>query len=70
MAKNSLFSAQGSFLVGVDIDEANKVDIMDLVRSKKAAMGIIDAPRYDMNADGSVDDADVTAIKKQLFKNI
>lgn len=68
MAKNSLFSAQGSFLVGVDMDEANKVDIIDLVKAKKASLGQIEAPRLDMNEDGVVNDADITIIKKKLFE--
>lgn len=68
MAKNSLFSAQGSFLVGVDIDEANKVDIIDLVKAKKASLGLIEAPRLDMNDDGVVDEQDVTIIKRRLFE--
>ena len=59
MAKNSLLSAQGSFLVGVDIDIANELDVIDLVRAKKAALGLIEAPRYDMNGDGVVDEEDI-----------
>lgn len=70
MTKNSLFSSQGSFLIGVDMDEANKVDILDLVKAKKAADGTVYAPRYDMNSDGAVDEEDVTIIKKQLFKTV
>ena len=69
MAKNSLFSAQGSFLVGVDVDKKNEVDVIDIVRAKKAAAGLIDAPRYDMNGDGVVDEADVKELRKVLLTN-
>ena len=68
MAKNSLLSAQGSFLVGVDIDIANELDVIDLVRAKKAALGLIEAPRYDMNGDGVVDEEDIKIIRQQLIK--
>ena len=37
MNKNVLLSAQGSFLVGVDVDKANEYDIIDLIREKKMA---------------------------------
>lgn len=67
MSKNSLLSAQGSFLVGVDVDKANELDVLDLVRAKKAAAGLIQAPIYDMNADGVVDDTDISLIKQKLL---
>ena len=68
MNKNSLFSAQGSFLIGVDVDEANKLDILDLIRAKKAASGVIEAPRYDMDGDGDVDNTDIKAITNELLQ--
>ena len=67
MNKNILFSSQGSFLIGVDIDKANELQVKDLVRAKKAAAGLIDAPRYDMNGDGVVDEADIAIIRKKLL---
>ena len=67
MNKNSLFSSQGSFLVGVDVDKANEITIVDLVRAKKAAAGLIEAPIYDMNGDGVVDEKDIAIIKKKLL---
>jgi hypothetical protein len=70
MAKNSLFSAQGSFLVGVDVDKKNEVDVIDLVRAKKAAAGLIDAPRYDMNGDGVVDETDILSIRKKILDSV
>lgn len=68
MAKNGLFSAQGSFLIGVDVDKANEIDIIDLVRAKKATLGIINAPRYDMNGDGVVNEEDIKIIRKKLLE--
>ena len=68
MSKNSLLSAQGSFLVGVDVDKANVVTVVDLVRAKKAVEGIIKAPDCDMNNDGIVDETDILAIKQKLLK--
>ena len=67
MSKNSLFSAQGSFLVGVDVDKANEVTIVDLIRAKKAAAGLIEAPDCDWNGDGVVDEKDILLIKKKLL---
>ena len=69
MAKNSLFSSQGSFMVGVDVDSANRLDAIDLVRAKKAALGLINAPRYDLNGDGVVDVEDVKIIRQQILDN-
>lgn len=68
MNKNSLFSAQGSFLIGVDVDEANKLDILDLIRVKKAASGVLEAPRYDMDNDGDVDATDVQIVTNELLQ--
>ena len=65
MNKNSLLSSQGSFLVGVDVDVANTFTVKDLVRAKKAAAGIINAPRYDLNNDGVVDEEDLALIRKK-----
>lgn len=67
MSKNSLLSAQGSFLVGVDVDKANEVTVVDLVRAKKAIAGVIQAPDVDMNSDGVVNDTDVRIIKDRLL---
>lgn len=69
MSKNSLFSAQGSFLVGVDVDKKSEFDVTDLVRAKKAALGLIEAPRYDMNGDGVVDEEDIKIIRKKILLN-
>ena len=70
MAKNSLFSAQGSFLVGVDVDVANTMDVIDLVRAKKTALGIINDTNYDMDNDGDIDTEDITAVRKLVMKSI
>lgn len=67
MSKNSLLSAQGSFLVGVDVDKANEVTVVDLVRAKKASSGLIEAPIYDMNGDGVINDTDIRIIKDRLL---
>ena len=70
MAKNSLFSAQGSFLVGVDVDTANKMDVIDLVRAKKTKLGLINDTNYDMDNDGDVDDEDITTVRKLVMKSV
>lgn len=68
MSKNALFSAQGSYLVGVDVDEANKCDLLDLIRTKKMAEGMIEtAPRYDWDGDGDVDGNDVKKVRNILL---
>ena len=68
MSKNALLSAQGSFLVGVDVDKANEYDIIDLVRAKKMSAGLIeDAPRFDFDNDGDVDNADVQKMKRIML---
>lgn len=68
MNKPLLFSMQGSFLLGVDVDEANEYDILDLIRAKKMATGIIDsAPRFDFDNDGDVDEADVRKLKNIML---
>ena len=68
MNKNVLLSAQGSFLIGVDVDEANRFDVTDLVRAKKMAAGIKEpAPRLDFDSDGDVDDADVRKLKRIML---
>jgi hypothetical protein len=69
MAKNSLFSAQGSFLVGVDVDIANEMDVIDIVRAKKAALGMLEAPRYDMDNDGDVDNEDIATVRELAMKS-
>lgn len=69
MAKNSLFSAQGSFLVGVDVDKANEMDVIDVVRAKKTALGLIDDTSYDMDNDGDVDNDDITTVRKLAMKS-
>lgn len=68
MSKNALFSAQGSYLVGVDADEANKCDLLDLIRTKKMAEGMIEtALRYDWDGDGDVDGNDVKKVRNILL---
>ena len=68
MSKNALLSAQGSFLVGVDVDEANRFDVTDLIRAKKMAAGLKDpAPRLDFDNDGDVDGDDVNKLKKIML---
>ena len=69
MAKNSLLSAQGSFLVGVDVDKANEMDVIDVVRAKKTALGLIDDTSYDMDNDGDVDNDDITTVRKLAMKS-
>lgn len=66
MNKNSLLSSQGSFLVGVDVDVLNTFTMKDLVRAKKAQLGLINAPRYDINNDGVVDDEDLNYIRGKI----
>ena len=68
MNKNVLLSAQGSFLVGVDVDKANEYDIIDLIRAKKMASGIEEsAPRLDFDFDGDVDGTDVQTVREILL---
>lgn len=68
MNKNVLLSAQGSFLVGVDVDRANEYDIIDLIRAKKMASGIEEsAPRLDFDGDGDVDGTDVQTVREILL---
>ena len=67
MNNNCLFSLQGSFLLGIDIEEANKLTLKSLIRAAKAKEGIIYAPRYDMNKDGVIDEVDLTVIKRALL---
>ena len=67
MSKNSLFASQGSFLVGVDEDIKNAMTIQDLLKAKKAAAGLIEAPIYDMNNDGVVDEKDIDIIRSMLL---
>lgn len=67
MNNNCLFSLQGSFLIGVDAEKASELTIKNLVRAKKAAAGIIEAPRYDMNDDGVVDETDIDIIRRKLL---
>ena len=68
MSKNALLSAQGSFLVGVDVDKANEFDVVDLIRAKKMSLGLLDsAPRFDFDNDGDVDDADVKKLKNIML---
>ena len=66
MSKNSLLSAQGSFLVGVDTSVSNIFTVKDLVRAKKAAAGLIEAPRYDINNNGVVDEEDLAFIRRRI----
>lgn len=65
MSKNSLLSMQGSFLLGVDASKS--WDIIDLIRAKKAAAGLISDLTYDVDGDGAVTESDVTAIRKTLL---
>lgn len=69
MNNNCLFTLQGSLVIGVEPETANKLTVKNLVRAKKAQAGIIEAPRYDMNGDGVIDDIDISIIKKELFSS-
>lgn len=66
MNNNCLFSLQGSFLIGVDAEKASELTLKNLVRAKKAQSGLIEAPRYDMNDNGVVDEADIAIIRRKL----
>lgn len=68
MGKNSMLSSQGSFLVAVDTEKANELDIIDLVRAEKEATGIYDTTRYDFNNNGVTDEDDIKFIKQKLLK--
>ena len=67
MNNNALFSLQNSLVIGVEPEVANKLTLKNLVRAKKAQAGIIEAPRYDMNSDGIIDETDITIIRKNLL---
>lgn len=68
MGKNSMLSSQGSFLVAVDTEKANELDIIDLIRAKKEAAGIYDTIKYDFNNNGVTDEDDIKLIKQRLLK--
>lgn len=67
MNKNSLFSSQGSFLIGVDTEKKNEMSLIDLVKAEKEAAGITSTLKYDLNGDGAVDSKDIVIIKKKLL---
>lgn len=68
MNKNSLFSMQGSFLLGVDItSKLENMTVKDLVRAIKAKNGEIVDLSYDFNANGVVDDEDIATLRKILL---
>lgn len=68
MGKNSMLSSQGSFLVAVDTEKANELDIIDLVRAEKEAEGVYSTTRYDFNNNGVTDEDDIKFIKQKLLK--
>lgn len=67
MGKNSMLSSQGSFLVAVDTEKANELDIIDLVRAEKEAEGVYDTAEYDFNGNGVTDENDIDFIRKKLL---
>lgn len=65
MNKNGLFSMQGSVMLGVDVSAA--YSIIDLIRAKKAAAGVITDLTFDFDGNGVVDANDVETVKQILL---
>jgi len=65
MNKNSLFSMQGSVMLGVNIDDL--YNITDLIRAKKVMAGVVVDLSYDFNGNGVVDDDDIATLRSILI---
>ncbi len=67
MTVEGLLSLRGNTLTLVKAEEA--YGLLDLIRAKKEAGGILDTKAYDTNSDGVVDSTDITNIRKALLNS-
>lgn len=69
ICENGLNPIEGDFYVCGDINGDKKVDIRDMIRYKKhfAATDSLKAAASDINADGAVNTADMTMLKRYLL---